>query len=337
MNSAIGPYKGGLRFHPTVYLGLLKFLAFEQVFKNALTMLPIGGAKGGSDFDPKGRSPGEVRRFCQSFMTELYRHIGQFTDVPAGDIGVGAREIGYLFGQYKRITNQFSGVLTGKGFEWGGSAIRPEATGYGAVYFAQEMLGHARRQPGGQDVPGLGQRERGPVHGGEADRPWCPTRHPVRLRRLRPRPRWDRPREARVGHGAEERAPREGSASTPRSSLARGSCRPRQETRTRFGASRPTAPSRAPRKMRSTARTRPTDLVAGSSPVTEGANMPTTPRRRRAVHHLGPALRSRQGRQRRRGRRLVPGDGPGLRAPAVDPRAGRRAAAVDHDARYTPR
>jgi glutamate dehydrogenase (NADP+) len=140
MNSAIGPYKGGLRFHPTVYLGLLKFLAFEQVFKNALTMLPIGGAKGGSDFDPKHRSPAEVRRFCQSFMTELYRHIGQFTDVPAGDIGVGAREIGYLFGQYKRITNQFSGVLTGKGLEWGGSAIRPEATGYGAVYFAQEML-----------------------------------------------------------------------------------------------------------------------------------------------------------------------------------------------------
>ena len=140
MNSAIGPYKGGLRFHPTVYLGLLKFLAFEQVFKNALTMLPIGGAKGGSDFDPKHRSPAEVRRFCQSFMTELYRHIGQFTDVPAGDIGVGAREIGYLFGQYKRITNQFSGVLTGKGLGWGGSAIRPEATGYGAVYFAQEML-----------------------------------------------------------------------------------------------------------------------------------------------------------------------------------------------------
>ena len=140
MNSARGPYKGGLRFHPTVYLGLLKFLAFEQVYKNALTGLPIGGAKGGSDFDPKGRSNGEVRRFCQSFMTELYRHIGQFTDVPAGDIGVGAREIGFLFGQYKRITNQFTGVLTGKGLEWGGSAIRPEATGYGAVYFAQEML-----------------------------------------------------------------------------------------------------------------------------------------------------------------------------------------------------
>jgi len=140
MNSAIGPYKGGLRFHPSVYAGLLKFLAFEQVLKNALTTLPMGGAKGGADFDPKGRSNAEVRRFCQSFMSELYRHIGQFTDVPAGDIGVGTREIGYLFGQYKRITNEFSGTLTGKGFSWGGSLVRPEATGYGAVYFAAEML-----------------------------------------------------------------------------------------------------------------------------------------------------------------------------------------------------
>lgn len=141
MSSAIGPYKGGLRFHPTVYLGLLKFLAFEQVFKNALTTLPMGGGKGGADFDPKGRSDAEVMRFCQSFMTELQRHIGPNTDVPAGDIGVGAREIGYLFGQYKRIRNEFTGVLTGKGMEWGGSMIRPEATGYGAVYFAHEMLG----------------------------------------------------------------------------------------------------------------------------------------------------------------------------------------------------
>src|SRR6266513_2033527 len=140
MSSAIGPYKGGLRFHPTVYLGLLKFLAFEQVFKNALTTLPMGAGKGGADFDPKGKSEGEVMRFCQSFMTELQRHIGQFTDVPAGDIGVGGREIGFLFGQYKRIRNEFTGVLTGKGVDWGGSLIRPEATGYGAVYFAQEML-----------------------------------------------------------------------------------------------------------------------------------------------------------------------------------------------------
>jgi glutamate dehydrogenase (NADP+) len=140
MSSAIGPYKGGLRFHPTVYLGMLKFLAFEQVFKNALTTLPLGAGKGGADFDPKGKSEHEVMRFCQAFMTEMYRHIGSHTDVPAGDIGVGGREIGYLFGQYKRITNEFTGAITGKGLEYGGSLIRPEATGYGAVYFAQEML-----------------------------------------------------------------------------------------------------------------------------------------------------------------------------------------------------
>ncbi len=140
MSSAIGPYKGGLRFHPSVNLGILKFLAFEQVYKNSLTTLPMGGGKGGSDFDPKGKSDAEVMRFCQSFMSELFRHIGPDTDVPAGDIGVGGREIGYLFGQYKRLRNEFTGVLTGKGLHWGGSLIRPEATGYGAVYFAAEML-----------------------------------------------------------------------------------------------------------------------------------------------------------------------------------------------------
>ncbi len=140
MNSAIGPYKGGLRFHPTVNLSILKFLAFEQVFKNALTTLPMGGGKGGSDFDPKGKSDGEIMRFCQSFMSELFRHIGPNTDVPAGDIGVGGREIGYLFGMYKKLRNEFTGVLTGKGMSWGGSLIRPEATGYGTVYFAQSML-----------------------------------------------------------------------------------------------------------------------------------------------------------------------------------------------------
>ncbi|MFC0581868.1 NADP-specific glutamate dehydrogenase [Micrococcoides hystricis] len=140
-NSALGPYKGGLRFHPSVYLGTIKFLGFEQIFKNSLTGMPIGGAKGGSDFDPAGRSQNEVMRFCQSFMTELYRHIGEYTDVPAGDIGVGGREIGYLFGQYKRITNRYeSGVLTGKGVSWGGSLVRPEATGYGAVIFTEQML-----------------------------------------------------------------------------------------------------------------------------------------------------------------------------------------------------
>jgi glutamate dehydrogenase (NADP+) len=150
MNSAIGPYKGGLRFHPSVNLGILKFLAFEQVFKNSLTSLPMGGGKGGSDFDPKGKSDNEVMRFCQSFMTELFRHVGPDTDVPAGDIGVGGREIGYLFGQYRRLANEFTGVLTGKGIQWGGSLIRPEATGYGAVYFAAEMLGTRRQSLAGK-------------------------------------------------------------------------------------------------------------------------------------------------------------------------------------------
>src|SRR5260370_28328923 len=140
MNSALGPYKGGVRFHPTVSASIINFLAFEQVFKNSLTGLPMGGGKGGADFDPKGKSDTEVMRFCQSFMSELFRHVGPHTDVPAGDIGVGGREIGYLFGQYKRVANEFTGVLTGKGLTWGGSLIRPEATGYGAVYFANEML-----------------------------------------------------------------------------------------------------------------------------------------------------------------------------------------------------
>ena len=142
MNSAIGPYKGGLRFHPSVNLSILKFLAFEQIFKNSLTTLPMGGGKGGSDFNPKGKTDTEVMRFCQSFMTELFRHIGPNRDIPAGDIGVGSREIGYLFGQYKRLKNEFTGVLTGKGISWGGSLIRPEATGYGVVYFTQKMLEH---------------------------------------------------------------------------------------------------------------------------------------------------------------------------------------------------
>jgi glutamate dehydrogenase (NADP+) len=152
-NSALGPYKGGLRFHPSVYLGIVKFLGFEQTFKNALTGLPIGGGKGGADFDPKGRSDAEIMRFCQSMMTELYRHLGEYTDVPAGDIGVGGREIGYLFGQYKRITNRYeSGVLTGKGIGWGGSLVRTEATGYGLVYFLQEMLATRQQTLDGRRV-----------------------------------------------------------------------------------------------------------------------------------------------------------------------------------------
>ena len=152
MNSAIGPYKGGLRFHPSVNLSILKFLAFEQVFKNSLTTLPMGGGKGGSDFDPKGKSDGEIMRFCQSFMTELFRYIGPNTDIPAGDIGVGGREIGYMFGQYKKLKKEFTGVLTGKGLSWGGSLIRPEATGYGTVYFAESMLNHVKNSVKGKTV-----------------------------------------------------------------------------------------------------------------------------------------------------------------------------------------
>ncbi len=152
MNSAIGPYKGGLRFHPTVNLSILKFLALEQVFKNSLTTLPMGAGKGGSDFDPKGKSDAEVMRFCQSFMTELYRYIGPNTDVPAGDIGVGGREIGYMFGQYKKLKKEFTGVLTGKGLSWGGSLIRPEATGYGTVYFAENMMNHVSKTIKGKTV-----------------------------------------------------------------------------------------------------------------------------------------------------------------------------------------
>ena len=152
MNSAIGPYKGGLRFHPSVNLSILKFLAFEQIFKNSLTTLPMGGGKGGSDFNPRGRTDTEVMRFCQSFMTELFRHIGPNRDIPAGDIGVGSREIGYLFGQYKRLKNEFTGVLTGKGVTWGGSLIRPEATGYGVVYFAEKMLEFQNKSIRGQKV-----------------------------------------------------------------------------------------------------------------------------------------------------------------------------------------
>ncbi len=208
MNSAIGPFKGGLRFHPSVYLGLLKFLAFEQVIKNSLTTLPMGGAKGGADFDPKGKSDGEVRRFCQAFMTELYRHIGQFTDVPAGDIGVGAREIGFLFGQYKRIANQFTGVLTGKGLNWGGSEIRPEATGYGSRLLRPGDARHACGDPRRQALPRVRQWQRRSVHSREADRIGCKAADGLGLGRVHPRPRRDRHREAGIRDGTEERAAR---------------------------------------------------------------------------------------------------------------------------------
>ena len=257
MNSALGPYKGGLRFHPSVNLGILKFLAFEQVLKNSLTTLMMGGGKGGSDFDPKGKSDNEVMRFCQSFMTELSRHIGPNTDVPAGDIGVGGREIGYLFGQYKRLRNEFTGVLTGKGLNWGGSLIRPEATGYGAVYFAAEMLATRGEIARRQDLPRLRQRQRGAVHGRETHRARREARHAVRLRRVHPRRGRHRPREARSscfelknerrGRIKEYAEHFKGVTYTPRS---------RTPPTTRSGRSRRTARSRAPRRTKSTARTR---------------------------------------------------------------------------------
>ncbi len=259
MNSAIGPYKGGLRFHPTVYLGLLKFLAFEQVFKNALTTLPMGGGKGGSNFDPHGKSDGEVMRFCQSFMTELQRHIGQFTDVPAGDIGVGGREIGFLFGQYKRIKNEFTGVLTGKGISWGGSWIRTEATGYGAVYFAQQMLDTRDDALEGKTclVSGSGNVAQYTIEklndlGAQA----------VTLSDSSGfihDPGGHQQREARVGEGPEERPARPHRASTRSTSPGSRSRRTtRRPTSTRCGPSPPSARSRAPSRTRSTARTPPT-------------------------------------------------------------------------------
>ena len=258
MNSAIGPYKGGLRFHPSVNLGILKFLAFEQVFKNSLTTLPMGGGKGGSDFDPKGKSDNEVMRFCQSFMSELFRHIGPNTDVPAGDIGVGGREIGFLFGQYKRLRNEFTGVLTGKGLKWGGSLIRPEATGYGAVYFAAEMLGTRNETLEGQGLPGLGQRQCRAVHGREAPRHGREAGDALRLLRLRLRRGRHHAREARVRHGAQER--QRGRIKEYADKFKGASTRRwiRSSTTTRCGTTRRTARSRARRRTRSTPRTRRT-------------------------------------------------------------------------------
>ena len=194
-NSALGPCKGGLRFHPSVYLGIIKFLGFEQIFKNALTGLPIGGGKGGSDFDPKGKSEGEVMRFCQSFMTELYRQLGEHTNVPAGEVGVGSREIGFLFGQYKRITNRHeSGVFTGKGLDWGGSMVRTEATGYGTVYFLEEMLkvrGDSLRR---EDRCRLRFGQRRDLHDREDPRAWRQGRRLLRLEWLHLRRAGNRPR-----------------------------------------------------------------------------------------------------------------------------------------------
>ena len=316
-NSAIGPYKGGLRLHPSVNLGILKFLGFEQVFKNSLTTLPMGGAKGGSDFDPKGKSDNEVMRFCQSFMTELFRHVGADTDVPAGDIGTGGREIGYMFGQYKRLRNEFVGVLTGKALNWGGSLIRPEATGYGCVYFAEEMLKTKNETFKGKicTVSGSGNVAQYTVE---------------KLNQLGAvavtlsdsdgfihDPKGIDAREARVRHGAQERAPR------PHR-------RVRQEVRLRVRgrqasvgrqvrlrlpvghAERDRRQRRrhaAQERLQAGRRRRQHAVDAGSHrPVPQGQDH----------------VRSGQGRQRRRRGHLGPRDEPELDAPDLDARRGRR-------------
>ena len=271
MNSAIGPYKGGLRFHPSVTLGTLKFLAFEQVFKNALTTLPMGGGKGGSDFDPKGKTDEEVMRFCQAFMSELYRHIGPDTDVPAGDIGVGGREIGFLFGQYKKLRNEFTGVLTGKGINWSGSRIREEATGYGLVYFVEEMLrdqGQFHQRQGRGDLR-LGQRR--PVRRREGHDDGRQGRHLLRFQRFRPRPQRRGRRAAGVRQGTQEREARAhpGIRQTVQMRIFRG--------QTALGRPVPDrAALRDAKRTRAAATPRPWSSN-GCICVGEGANMPSTP------------------------------------------------------------
>ena len=319
MNSAIGPYKGGLRFHPTVRLGLLKFLAFEQVFKNSLTTLSMGGGKGGSDFDPKGKSDNEVMRFCQSFMSELFRHIGPDTDVPAGDIGVGGREIGYLFGQYKKIVNRFCGVLTGKGLAWGGSLIRPEATGYGAVYFAKEMLATRGESFKGKVGDGFRLGQRRPVHRREAQSVGRQGRHAFRFgRHDRRRGRHQR-REVGVGDGAQERASRPDRR--VRREVSEGEVPRRQAP---WGVKCQAAfPSATQNEI--SAEDAKTLVANGCYCVAEGANMPTEPGRRRRLHSGEDSLRTRQGGQRGRRGRFGSGNDPERRRHQVDPRAGRPA------------
>ena len=319
-NNAIGPYKGGIRFHPSVTESVLKFLAFEQTFKNSLTGLPMGGAKGGANFNPRGKSDHEVMRFCQSFMTELYRHVGADVDVPAGDIGVGAREIGYMFGQYKRITNHFTGVLTGKGLEFGGSLIRTEATGYGAVYFLQNMLQHARQQPRRQARRhlGLGQRR-------DTMRPRRSANSAARSLTLSDsegfihdpdgidQDKLDWVKDAEDGQDAA--ASREyaevSAAATSMPARRRGACPAMWRCR-------------APPRTSSTGADAKTLIGNGCMAVAEGANMPTTLEGVHVFQDAQAPVRAGQGGQRRRRRRLRPGDEPELRAHFLEGRSSYR-------------
>jgi glutamate dehydrogenase (NADP+) len=317
-NSALGPFKGGLRFHPSVYLGIVKFLGFEQIFKNALTGMPIGGGKGGSDFDPKGRSDDEIMRFCQSFMIELYRHVGEYTDVPAGDTGVGTREIGYLFGQYKRITNRYeSGVLTGKGIDWGGALVRTEATGYGTVFFLDEMLRARGDTLDGKSCLVSGS---GNVAVYAIEKVHQLGRHRRRLlglRRRGARPEGHRHRAPEAGEGG--RAPpgqrlrpaRPDATYLPHGNIWDLPC----------DVALPCAT-----QNELTGRDAAALIKGGCTAVAEGANMPTTPEGVRAFRGGGRGVRTGQGSERRRGRHLCAGDAAERQPGLLDVRAHRGAA-----------
>ncbi len=330
MSSAIGPYKGGLRFHSTVYVGLLKFLAFEQVFKNALTTLPMGGGKGGADFDARRRSTGEVMRFCQSFMTELQRHIGPFTDIPAGDIGVGSREIGYLFGQYKRIRNEFAGVLTGKELEWGGSRIRPEATGYGTVYFAQEML--ATRDDGLEGkvclVSGSGNVAQYTVEK-LLDLGAIPITLSDSDGFVHDPDGIDREKLAWV---MELKNGHRGRIASYAERFPRATYTPHDNARTESALWAIPADCAFPSATQNEiGATDARNLLAGGVRlVCEGANMPTVPEGAARVPRRRDPVRPGQGGERRRGRGLRARAEPGRHAPHVDAGGGRRTAAGDH-------
>ena len=296
-NNAIGPYKGGLRFVKGLDFGTLKFLGFSQTFKNALTGLPMGGAKGGADFNPKGKSDLEVMRFCQSMMAELHRHIGEDIDVPAGDIGVGEREIAYLFGQYKRLANRFAGVLTGKGLSFGGSAGRVEATGYGTAYFAALMLKQGERRDRGQALHDLRLRQRLDLLRREADRARRDGRLALRLRRHDPRSRRHRPRQARVGQGAEARA--HGPHLRVRGGVRRRLPRGRDALGHRADIALPCAT-----ENELEARTPKALLEGGCIAVVEGSNMPLSGEAQPAAARGALPDRPGEGRERRRRRRL---------------------------------
>ena len=309
-NSAIGPYKGGLRFHPSVYLGIIKFLGFEQIFKNALTTLPMGGGKGGSDFDPKGKSDNEVMRFCQSFMSELFRHIGPDTDVPAGDIGVGGREIGFLFGQYKKLTNEFTGVLTGKGLDWGGSLVRTEATGYGLVYFVQEMLKDRGKGLKGTTVVVFRLGQRGHLRRSRSASSSAPRSSPAATATATS---WTRTASTSRPSSRSRKWSAGGSRNTP------SAIRKRSTKRAATSIWKVPCDVALPYATQNEIDEKSAEKLVknGCFAVGEGANMPSTPEAIKVFLESQGRLRPGQGGQRRRRRHLRPGDVPELPAAAL--------------------